>query len=49
MARVAKYIHLTDTEIDDLINNFTEMLCLVDDGVYEMYLKEYQSIDYTNR
>jgi hypothetical protein len=26
----SKYINFTDTEIDDMINNFSNMLCLIE-------------------
>jgi hypothetical protein len=42
-------INFTDTEITDMIDNFSKMLCLVDAGIFEKYLKDYHSLDLENR
>ncbi len=49
MARTSKYIHFTDTEISDLITNFTQMLCFVEYEFYEKYLNDFHGMDLVAR
>ncbi len=44
-SRTPKYIHFTDTEIDDMIDNFANMLCFVE---YDIFYKYISSFHYTD-
>ena len=41
----SKYINFTDTEIDDMINNFSNMLCLIEQDIFFNYLQLYHQLD----
>jgi len=43
--RTPKYIHFTDTEIVDMITNFYNMLCFVEEDIFYKYITRFNSLD----
>ncbi len=43
--RTPKYIHFTDTEIDDMIDNFANMLCFVEYDIFYKYISTFHYVD----
>lgn len=43
--RTPKYIHFTDTEITDMLDNFSHMLCFVEEDIFTKYINSFHSAD----
>jgi len=45
MARVRKYLNLTDTDIDEVIESFGRVIQIADSDIFKEYLDEYHPQD----
>lgn len=43
--KASKYIHFTDSEIIDMITNFYNMLCFIEEDVFYDYISKFHSMD----